>query len=148
MKSFHKRILAIVGLGLFAVCAGASQAAAQNVAAGSFTLSHEIRWGHTNLPAGDYTFTLSSVSAMKPLIVKGPNGTVFELAATIDKTETGGRSVLILEPRGETFFVREIDLAEVGLQLRYIVPAASKNEKMLAQGPASTEQVPVTMARK
>jgi hypothetical protein len=148
MKSFHIRILAIVGLGLLAVCAGASQASAQNVAVGSFTLSHQIRWGQTNLPAGDYTFTLSSFSAMKPMIVKGPNGSVFEFAAVIGKAETSGPSVLILEPRGGTFFVREMDLAQVGLQLRYIVPATSRNEKVLAQGPASTEQVLIAMAKK
>ena len=148
MKSFHKRIPAIVGLGLFAVCGGASQATAQNIAVGSFTISHEIRWGSRNFPAGDYTFTLSSVSAMKPMIVKGPNGAVFEAAVTIDKAETSGPSVLILEPRGGAFFVRELDLAEIGLHLQYFVPAASKNEKVLAQGPASTEQVLVAMAKK
>jgi hypothetical protein len=148
MKSFHKRILAVAGLGLFAVCAGASQATAQNDAVGSFTLSHEIRWGRTNLPAGDYTFTFGSVSAMKLMTVKGPNGTVFEAAVAIDKAETSGPSVLILEPRGGTFFVREMDLAEIGLRLQYFVPAPSKNEKVLAQGPASTEQVLVAMAKK
>ena len=67
MKSFN-RILAIAGLGLFGICASAGQAAAQTVAGGSFTLSHEIRWQNVTLPAGDYTFSLNSASVTKPIL--------------------------------------------------------------------------------
>jgi hypothetical protein len=146
MKSF--RILAIASFGLFGVCVSAGQATAQSVAGGSFTLSHEIRWGRANLPAGDYTFSLNSTSAMSPMIVKGPKGTVFELAAAVSDRRIEGPSVLILERRDGTFFVRELDLAEASLEILYTVPRIPRNEKVLAQGPPSTEQVLVAMAKK
>jgi hypothetical protein len=147
MKSFRNPILAIAGLGLFGICASADQAAAQSVAGGSFTLPHEIRWGRANLPAGDYTFSLNSASAMNPMIVKGPKGAVFEFAATVSDRHFDGPSVLILERRDGIFFVRELDLAEASLEILYTVPRNPGNEKELAQGPASTEQVLVAMAK-
>jgi hypothetical protein len=146
MKSFN-RILAIAGLGLFGICASAGQAAAQTVAGGSFTLSHEIRWQNATLPAGDYTFSLNSVSVLKPMTIKRPNGSVFELAAVVSDRHIDGPSVLILEQRGGTFFVRELDLAKVDLEIQYTVPKTQRNEKVLAQGPASTERVLVAMAK-
>jgi hypothetical protein len=38
-------------------------------------------------------------------------------------------------------------LAELGLELRYQVPSIPKNERQLAQGPASTEHVLIAMAK-
>jgi hypothetical protein len=149
MKSLQTRILAIAGLGLFAICASAGQAGAQNAAKGSFTLTHEIRWQNATLPAGDYTFSIASSSGMTPMVVKGPNGSVFELGTVISNRHSDRASVLILEQRGNAFFVREMDLnGEIGLQLRYGVPKAPKGESELAQGPASTEQVLIAMAKK
>jgi hypothetical protein len=148
MKSFQNRILAVAGLGLFAICANAGQAAAQSRVQGSFTLSHEVRWQNANLPAGDYTFSLSSTARMTPMIVRGPKGAVFELASVISERNTNQPSVLILEERGGTSFVREMYLASIGMQLDYNVPKIPKNEKELAQGPGTTEQVLVAMAGK
>jgi hypothetical protein len=54
---------------------------------------------------------------------------------------------LILERRDGTFFVSELDLTGMGLQLQYNVPKVPKNENELAQGPASTEQILVAMAK-
>jgi hypothetical protein len=145
MKLFN-RILAIAGVGLFGICASAGQAAAQTVAGGSFTLSHEIRWQNATLPAGDYTFSLNSVSVLKPMIIKGSNGSVFELAAVVSDRRIDGPSVLVLEQRAGTFFVRELDLAKADLEIQYTVPKTQRNEKVLAQSPASTERVLVAMA--
>jgi hypothetical protein len=148
MKSLQTRILAIAGLGLLGICASASQAAAQNTVKGSFTLSHEIRWQNATLPAGDYTFSIPSTVGKEPMLVKGPSGAVYELPAVTSYKQSDQASFLILEQRGKTFFVREMDLNGVGLQLRYSVPKVPKNEMELAQAPASTEQVLVAMARK
>jgi hypothetical protein len=147
MKSFQNRILAIAGLGLFTICASASQAAAQNTVKGSFTLSHEIRWQKATLPAGDYTFSIRSTIGKDLMRVNGPNGSVFELGSVISNCHSDQASILVLERRGQTFFVREMDLNGIGLQLRYNVPKIPKNEKELAQEPASTEQVLIAMAK-
>jgi hypothetical protein len=79
-------------------------------------------------------------------VVTGPNGSVFEMASGIASNQNGRSSVLVLQRRGGTFYVSEMDLANVGLQLQYSVPKAPKNERQLAQGPA-TEQVIVAMAK-
>jgi len=148
MKSLQTRILAIAGLGLLGICASASQSAAQNTVTGSFTLSHEIHWQNTTFPAGDYTFSIPSKVGREPMLVKGPSGAAYELPAVTSYKHSDQAGVLILEQHGKTFFVREMDLNGVGLQLRYSVPKAPKNEMELAQGPTSTEQVPVAMASK
>lgn len=148
MKSLQTRILAITGLGLLGICASASQSAAQNTVKGSFTLAHEIRWQNETLPAGDYTFSIPSKVGREAMLVKGPSGAVYELPAVTSYKPSDQASVLILEERGKTFFVREMDLKGIGLQLRYSVPKVPKNEMELAKGPASTEHVLVAMASK
>jgi hypothetical protein len=146
MKAQLTRLFSIAAIGFFAVCVSAIPAAAQNRAAGTFTLQHEIRWQNVNLPAGDYKFSLQSADRITPMVVTGPNGSVFEMASVISSNQNGRSSVLVLQRRGGTFYVSEMDLANVGLQLQYSVPKAPKNERQLAQGPA-TEQVIVAMAK-
>jgi hypothetical protein len=146
MKTQLSRICAIAAVGLFAVCASPRPASAQSVQ-GSFTLSHEIRWQNANLPAGDYTFSMESVARPIKMILRGPSGSVFELSSATSERKTDEPSSLTLERRGGTSFVRELYLADLGLHIRYGVPKIPKNEKELAQGPASTEQVLVAMAK-
>ncbi len=146
MKAQLSRIFTVAAVGFLATCVSAIPASAQNIK-GSFTLSHEIRWQNATLPAGDYTFSRESTARMNALIVTGPNGSVFELASVISERKADGPSVLILERRDGTFFVSELDLTGVGLQLQYNVPKVPRNEKELARGPASTEQILVAMAK-
>ena len=146
MKLFRNRILPIAALGLFAICANASQAAAQSVQ-GSFTLPNEVRWQSARLPAGDYAFSMNSTAMPNRMIVTGPNGPAFVLTVASSKSDAGQQSFLIIERRGVGRFVRELYLAEIGLHLRYSVPNVPK-EEVLAQGPTSTEQVLVAMAGK
>jgi hypothetical protein len=60
MKTKFTRIIAIATFGLIAICASASSASAQNAFQGKFTLPNDVRWANATLPAGDYTFSLSS----------------------------------------------------------------------------------------
>jgi hypothetical protein len=147
MKLLRTRILHIAGIGLLGVCAYPNQATAQNMVNGSFTLSHEIRWQSATLPAGDYTFSTPSLAGGEPLLVRGPKGASFQLPAVVSHNHSDRPSVLILERLGTTFFVREMDLNEIGLQLSYTVPKFPKTEHELAQGPTSTEQVLIAMAK-
>lgn len=141
------RFLTIAAIGFLAACTFVTSASAQNAVGGSFTLSHEIRWQNAVLPAGDYTFALRSATRSTPMVVTGPNGSVFQLASVVSESKTNQRSMLILENRGGTSFVREMRLAEAGLDIRYSVPKIPRNEKELAQGPASTEQVLLAVAK-
>jgi hypothetical protein len=146
MKVQLSRIFTVAAIGFCAACVSAIPASAQNIN-GSFTVSHEIRWQNATLPAGHYTFYRQSTARRSALIVTGPNGSVFELASVVSERKADGPSVLILERRDGTFFVSELDLTGMGLQLEYNVPNVPRNEKELAQGPASTEQILVAMAK-
>lgn len=146
MRTQLSRIFTVAAFGFLAACVSAIPASAQNIK-GSFTVSHEIRWQNATLPAGDYTFSRGSTARRSALIVTGPNGSVFELAYVVSESKADGPSVLILERRDGAFYVREMDLTGIGLQFQYNVPKVPRNEKELAQGPASTEQILVAMAK-
>jgi len=148
MKANFSRILAITAIALMALCASATPASAQNAFKGSFTLPEDVRWANASLPAGDYSFVLPSNSVPAQIVLQGPNGGAFIMTSATDKRQDGDVSKMTIERRGATRFVRDIYLADLGLHLRYRVPSLPKEERELAQGPASTEQVLIAMAKK
>ena len=141
MKTKFTRIAAIATLGLIAVCASASSASAQNAFQGSFTLPNDVRWANATLPAGDYSFSLSSPTMSGRVFLQGPNGAAFILTSVIDNRNEGDSSKLTIEHRGSISFVRSMYLADLGVELTYRVPKTPKQDVVLAQGPVSTEQV-------
>jgi hypothetical protein len=147
MKTHRSRFLAMVAFGLLAVSAGANTAAAQNRYDGKFTLPHEVRWQGRVMPAGEYTFSLPSISMPAMLRLDGPNGTAFVPTSGISDAATDKKSCLTIEHRGGARFVSELYLAELGVHLRYSIPKAPK-EQLLAQGPSSTESVLIPAAAK
>ena len=140
MNSQLHRMLAIVAFGLFAVCLSAIPASAQEVVDGSFTLPHEVRWNGAVLPAGSYTFLFRTAPRPNRMIITGPHGFELDLSSAMIYRKTDQPSNLILERHFGTSFVRELYLADLGLHLRYDILKAN-DEKELAQGPASIEQV-------
>ena len=148
MKSTFNRILTIVAIALIAACVSATPAAAQGVFHGNFTLPNDVRWGDAMLPAGDYTFSLQSSGLPAQIILRGPNGGAFIVTSATNRRDSGDSSNLTVERRGGTRFVSEMYLADLQLHLRYQAPALPKNERLLAQGPVSTEQVLIAMAKK
>lgn len=143
MTSLRNRMLAIAALALAALCASAVPASAQAVAAGSFTLPHEVRWQSWTFPAGDYTFRMDSVAKGR-ITLHGPNGYSLVSALVANNSDRGEQSVLTVEHRDGRDFVRELYLASIGLRLQYQVPKAPK-EELLAQGSATTERILVAM---
>jgi hypothetical protein len=141
MKTKFIRIIAIATFGLIAVCASASSASAQNAFQGKFTLPNDVRWANATLPAGDYTFSLSSTTMSGRVFLQGPNGGAFILTSVTDKRNEGDSSKLTIEHRGGISFVRSMYLAGLGVELRYRAPELPKKDIELAQGPASIEQV-------
>ena len=141
MKTKFIRIAAIATLGLIAVCASASSASAQNAFQGSFTLPNDVRWANASLPAGDYTFSLSSTTMSGRVFLQGPNGGAFILTSVTDNRNEGDSSKLTIEHRGDISFVRSMYLADLGVELKYRAPETPKKDIELAKGPVSTEQV-------
>ena len=141
MKTNLTRIIAIATLGLIAICASASSASAQNAFQGKFTLPNDVRWANASLPAGDYTFSVSSTTMSGWVVLHGPNGPAFILTSVTDKRNEGDSSKLTIEHRGSISFVRSMYLADLGVELRYGAPKTSKKDVEIAQGPAPIEQV-------
>jgi hypothetical protein len=81
------------------------------------------------------------------MTVTGPNGSVFELAAVISERREDKPSVLVLQRFGGTYFVREMYLDKIGVRLEYWTPKLPKNEKVLARGPVSTEQILISIGK-
>jgi hypothetical protein len=79
------------------------------------------------------------------MVVSGPDGSVFEVPREVSTRVVDGRNVLILEQHDGTYFVREMDLS-VG-QLKYRMPKASQNEKLLAKA-AAPQQIIIAMVTK
>ena len=148
MKSLRNRILTLVAAGLMAVGFGASASQAQAIYKGSFTLNHDVRWQNATMPAGDYTFTVQSSTRSKPVLVTGPNGTVFQMPLVTAETKIADQSKLILEWRGDSLCVREMDLAEIGLNIRYTVPKATESDKLLANAHTNSQEVLIAMTTK
>ena len=143
MKSLRNRVLMLVAAGLLSIGLGASAAQAQATYKGSFTLPDDIRWQNSKMPAGNYTFVVTSASRNQPITVTGPDGTVFQLPLFVENTKLTEKSVLKLEWRGEDIYVREMDLGQVGLSFAYRVPKATANDKLLAK--AGTDQILIAM---
>jgi hypothetical protein len=141
MKTNFTHIVAIATFGLIAICASASSASAQNAFQGQFTLPHDVRWANASLPAGNYTFSLSSTTMSGRVFLQGPNGAAFILTSVIDERNGGDSSKLTIEHRGGISFVRSMYLADLGVELTYGAPKTPKKDVEIAQGPAPIEQV-------
>jgi hypothetical protein len=148
MNSLRNRILTLVAVGLLSVGFGASASQAQGIYKGSFTLTHDVRWQNATLPAGDYTFSVQSTTRSKPVLITGPAGSTFQMPLVTSETTTAGPSKLILEWRGDNLCVREMELNEVGLNIRYHMPKATDADKVIAQAHTGTEQVLIAMTTK
>lgn len=147
MKINRSHFLAVAAFGLLAMGACANTATAQARYQGSFTLPQEVRWQGRVMPAGEYTFSLNSVSVSTVLTLHGPNGRFFIPTAGISDAVTDKKSSLTIEHRGGARFVSELYLAELGVHLCYLVPKAPK-EKLLAQGPSAIESIRITSLSK
>ena len=141
MKTNFTRIVAVATFGLIAICATARSASAQNAYQGKFTLPNDVRWANATLPAGDYTFSLSSTTMSGRVFLQGPNGGAFILTSATDQRNEGDSSKLTIEHRGGISFVRSMYLADLGVELTYRALKTPKKDVELAQGPASIEQV-------
>jgi hypothetical protein len=146
MKTNRSRFLALAAFGLLVIGATANTAAAQNRYEGKFTLPHEVTWQGRVMPAGDYSFSLASVSLPAMVRLQGPAGAAFIFTSGISEIASDKQSSLTIERRAGKPFVREIYLAELGVHLCYTVPKAKK-EQLLAQGPSTTETILIASAK-
>jgi hypothetical protein len=79
------KLLMKFGVAALALGALATSGKAQNAYQGKFTLPSETHWGGATLPAGDYTFTLSSNSAPYRFYIQGQGASAIIQANTADQ---------------------------------------------------------------
>jgi hypothetical protein len=132
------RMLAIFTLG---ICAFTVTANAQSVT-GNFTLPHEVHWGRTVLPPGDYSITVESSS--KPAFIQSASGEehMFTTTPTIGDKEKVAAGLLITV-NGNERTVRALNLPQYGVSLIY--KPFTKAER---EATAQAETVPVIVAKK
>ncbi len=100
--------------------------AAAEDAHGSFTLSSEVHWQNSVLPAGNYTFFIKSNGATEFLIIRGLNGTGTDAMLLVNDVESpkpNEVSRLVMVSRGGQSFVSSMELPEHSINLRFAVPA-------------------------
>jgi hypothetical protein len=125
----YSSLIRFLGLALLAACFNAGLASAQ-VFQGKFTLPSEAHWGKATLPAGDYAFTLDSVSPTCTLhLYQGRKGAGMIMAQAYDKAYSGRAELTMV---GGT--VRSLNLPDLGIVLQYAPQRAKAPvERELAQ---------------
>jgi len=100
---------------------GIANAAHAQMASGGFTLANETHWGKYDLPAGEYTFSLSSASVPASVTVRDNSGTVVALipAQTLSCIASSDGSRLLVTHKGADTVVTSLQVGEIGLVLNY-----------------------------
>jgi len=135
--SFVKTLVLVVG----ALCLSAGLASAQSAMKGEFTLSSEIHWGRAVLPAGQYSFDLTSTQAPEVIHLRGEGVNVMLMAQAVGDRPIPTDSALVLVRQGDNNVVRSLRLAPLGISLYYAQPKGGGPQ--VAQVPGVTQSVPV-----
>jgi hypothetical protein len=127
MNSSRRFVYAAV-LVLSALNFAPNLASAQD-AAGTFTLSHEVRWQSAVVPAGKYRFTVGASGSSEMLTLRKVNGSAagFMLLATnAENSQPSDHSQLVVVSRPGGNFVSTMQLPEFGLTLNFGVPSETR----------------------
>ena len=99
--------------------------AAQESTRGKFTLTHEVRWGNANIPAGDYAFAYDLYSGGRTLSLSKLSGArtgYMLLVSSTEDSKTSDSNRLVLASASEGGYVRAMQLPEVGMTLNFPAP--------------------------
>jgi len=98
-------------------------------AAGSFTLTHDVRWQDAIVPAGKYRFTVGSSGPSDMLTLRKLDGSgagFMLLVTNTENSQPSGNSQLVVVSRAGGNFVSTMELPEFGLTLHFAVPSESR----------------------
>jgi len=118
MKSIGLTFLKLSAAVLAVLAVSESSASAQSLTV-SFTLPHEVTWGKSVLPAGDYTITVDS--PRRPALVRSQagQGHALVLPTTVNPAIGDQPSALILGQGEKGQEVRYLNLREANVSLGY-----------------------------
>jgi hypothetical protein len=141
LKLFTKLSVAALALGALA-----GSGNAQNAYQGKFTLPFETHWGSATLPAGDYTFVMSSASAQYRLYVQGAQVDAIIMAASTDDRAVRGHAQLNLVDIADVETVQTFDVPELGVTLVYLTPTQKHAGHKEAHQKTASQTTPATKA--
>jgi hypothetical protein len=112
-----------------------SSASAQQPARGRFTLIHDVLFGNTKIPAGDYAFSYDPQNTAPFLNLSkmsGPRAGFIIMVPSTEGTPTrhGSRLVLATSPSGS--YVTAMELPECETTLHFPTPSGA-GEKQIAK---------------
>jgi len=139
-KAVTKVCMAALVLG-----AAATSGKAQSVYQGKFTLPAETRWGAATLPAGDYTFTVSSASSQYRLYINGQKTNAIIQTLTAEKA-TSQHAQLHLVDIADVYSVETFDAPELGLTFTYSTPRQKHMSSKVARQKSVPQAAPTTQA--
>jgi len=140
----HLKLLTKVGAAALALAALATSGNAQNVYQGKFTLPFETHWGSATLPAGDYTFVMSSASSHYRLYIRGAQVNAIIMAASIDDKAVSDHAQLNLVDIADVQTVQTFDAPELGRTFVYFTPAQNHTGHKEAHQKTASQTTPAT----
>ena len=123
----------------------ATSGKAQSIYQGKFTLPVQTRWGNATLPAGDYTFTVSSVSSQYRLYIHGQKTNAIIQTLTAENA-TSQHAQLNLVDIADVYSVETFDAPELGLTFTYWTPTQKHISTKEARQKALPQAAPATQA--
>lgn len=118
----HLKLFTKVGIAALALGALATSGKAQNAYQGKFTLPSETHWGRATLPAGDYTFVMSSANSGYRLYIRGEKINAIIMATSANEKVASGQAQLNLMDIADVQTVQTFDAPEIGKTFVYWTP--------------------------
>jgi hypothetical protein len=142
----HLKLFTKVGAAALVLGALATSGNAQNIYQGKFTLPFETHWGSATLPAGDYTFVMSSASSNYRLYIRGAQVNAMIMAAAADELGVAARAQLNLVEIGDVQTVQTFDAPELGRTFSYFTPAQKHTGHKEAHQKTAPQTAPATQS--
>jgi hypothetical protein len=142
VKSVTKVGIAALVLGALAT----SGKAQQSIYQGKFTLPVETHWGSATLPAGDYTFTVSSAVAEYRLYIHGQRDSFIIIPTVTADNATPRHAQLNLVDIADKYSVETFDAPQLGLTFTYWTPKQKHMPSNVAHQKATPQATPETQA--
>ena len=142
----HFKLIGKVGVAALLLGALATNGNTQNIYQGKFTLPFETHWGSATLPAGDYTFVMSSASSDYRLYIRGEKVNAMIMAAAADEKVVSGHAQLNLVDIADTQTVQTFDAPELGKTFVYSTPTQKHMGRKEAHQKTAPQTAPATQS--
>ena len=142
----HLKVFTKVGLAALALGALATTGNAQNAYQGKFTLPFETHWGSATLPAGDYTFTMSSARSSYAFYIRGEKVNAIIMATAADEQVVSGHAQLNLVDIADVQTVQTFDAPEIGKTFFYWTPTQKHTGHKEAHQKTAPQTAPGTQS--